>query len=342
MTICNEVDCKKQAFYNTEGEKPKYCGIHKTNIMVNVINPRCIHIGCNSISPSFNMEGQKQGLYCGTHKLDGMVDVMSKRCIHNGCNSIKPQFNVEGQKKGLYCKTHKTEGMVDVIHKRCIENGCNSLSHVFNVEGQKTGVYCGTHKLNGMVDVKNPRCKTHLCDTFAHSKQYRGYCIRCFIHTFPDEPVTHNYKTKERAVVESILKEFPNISWICDKTVPNGCSRRRPDLNGDMGTHVIMSEVDENQHTNYDTSCENKRTMELSQDVGHRPIVFIRFNPDGYTDTNGKKITSCWSVNGNGILVVKPSKIGEWNARINTLKLQIRYWIDNVPDKTIEVIQLFY
>ena len=210
------------------------------------------------------------------------------------------------------------------------------------MEGQKKGIYCKIHKQDGMVNVIAKRCHTHLCDTIVCNKNYRGYCTRCFIHTFPDEPVSHNYKTKERNVVESVLKEFPDISWACDKTVTDGCSLRRPDLNGDMGTHVIMGEVDENQHTNYDTSCENKRTMELSQDVGHRPIVFIRFNPDSYIDVNGKKITSCWGVNGNGIMVVKPSKIGEWNARINTLKLQIRYWIDNIPDKTIEVIQLFY
>jgi len=35
----------------------------------------------------------------------------------------------------------------------------------------------------------------------------------------------------------------------------------------------------------------NNRLMELSQDVGFRPIVFIRFNQDGY------KITSCWYIN---------------------------------------------
>ena len=39
----------------------------------------------------------------------------------------------------------------------------------------------------------------------------------------------------------------------------------------------------------------NNRLMELSQDVGFRPIVFIRFNPDGY------KITSCWYINKLGI-----------------------------------------
>ena len=290
---------------------------------------------CNKWA-NYNTKGLKGGLYCKEHKKEGMVNVVSKKCLE--CDT-QPLYNLEGLKIGLYCKDHKLEGMVDVKNKTCLECDTQPL---YNLEGQKTGLYCKEHKHDGMTDVIHKRCKTHLCDTIVCNKQNKGFCMRCFIHLFPDEPVARNYKTKERAVVESVLKEFPDISWICDKTVPDGCSLRRPDLNGDIGTHVIMGEVDENQHTNYDCSCENKRIMELSQDVGHRPIVFIRFNPDGYTDTNGKKITSCWSVNGNGILVVKPSKISEWNARISVFHDQIRYWTMNVPDKTIETVQLFY
>jgi len=55
-----------------------------------------------------------------------------------------------------------------------------------------------------------------------------------------------------------------------------GCSKMRPDVFIDKFTHVVIIECDENQHK--DTSCENKRTMELFQDFGNRPIVFIRFN----------------------------------------------------------------
>jgi hypothetical protein len=83
--------------------------------------------------------------------------------------------------------------------------------------------------------------------------------------------------------------------------------------------------------------------MELSQDLGHRPIVFIRFNPDDYTK-NGKTIPSCWGVNDKGICVVKKSKTSEWVRRLNTLETQIQYWVNpnNKTNKTIESIQLFY
>jgi type IV secretory pathway VirB4 component len=109
-----------------------------------------------------------------------------------------------------------------------------------------------------------------------------------------------------------------------------------------MGTHIIIVEVDENKHNNYDCSCENKRLMEISKDLGHRPIVFIRFNPDGYINENGEKIKSCWKLNGLGIMQIDKEKQIEWEDRINILKRQINYWIDNITDKTVEIIELFY
>ena len=119
---------------------------------------------------------------------------------------------------------------------------------------------------------------------FLHSNKYEGYCLRCFVYLFPDRPNSHNYKTKEISVVEYIQKEFQNKTIITDKKIQDGCSRRRPDILIDLGYQVIIVEIDENQHIDYDCSCENKRIMELSQDVGHRSLIFIRFNPDEYLD----------------------------------------------------------
>lgn len=82
--------------------------------------------------------------------------------------------------------------------------------------------------------------------------------------------------------------------------------------------------------------------MEIYQDAGNRPIIFIRFNPDSYEDVNGKKITSCWGLDGNNLMVLKKSKVNEWVERVNVLTNQIQYWVDNPTVKTIEIIQLFY
>ena len=191
-----------------------------------------------------------------------------------------------------------------------------------------------------MVDITHKTCKSDWCFTLCRER-YDGYCMHCYMNLFPDKPVSRNYKTKERSVVEFVTTKFPDFTWVADKHVSGGCSKRRPDLLLDLGDQIIIVEIDENQHTDYDCSCENKRIMELSQDVGHRPIIFIRFNPDDYIN-NDINITSCWGQNNKGICVVKKSKEKEWSERLKSLENQINYWIDNKTDKTIEIIQLFY
>ena len=83
--------------------------------------------------------------------------------------------------------------------------------------------------------------------------------------------------------------------------------------------------------------------MEISQDLQHRPIVFIRFNPDEYTKNN-EIINSCWEINKKGICIVKNKKKEEWEERLCAIKRQINYWLqpENKINKTIEIIQLFY
>ena len=89
-----------------------------------------------------------------------------------------------------------------------------------------------------------------------------------------------------------IKETYPDFDWVADKRVADGCSKRRPDLLLDLGSHIIIIEVDENKHIEYECSCENKRLMELSRDLNHRPIVFIIFNPDAYTAENGEEFRS--------------------------------------------------
>jgi hypothetical protein len=335
---CIHPDCKKQPAFNVANETTAlYCSAHKLDGMVNVINKTCIHPQCKT-RPSYNADGERKPVYCAAHKLDGMVDVTNKTCIHPACKTI-PAFNAVGEKKSLYCAAHKLDGMVDVKNKTCVHPDCKKQP-TYNADGETKALYCFAHKLDGMINVINKTCKTHLCSTRVQEK-YDGYCLFCYINLFPDKPVSRNYKTKEYSVVEYVKSKYPTLTWIADKIIHGGCSKRRPDLLLDLGHQIVIVEVDENKHADYDCSCENKRIMELSQDLGHRPIVFIRFNPDDY-EKNGTNIRSCWGIDKKGICVVKKTKKDEWMKRLQTLEEQINYWIINRTDKTIETIQLFY
>ena len=213
----------------------------------------------------------------------------------------------------------------------CIVCGGKSIC-----EHKKIKVFCK------ICDGKN-LCKSEWCETHGN-KKYEGYCLPCFVNNPENKykPALRNYKTKEIEVVNRITESFPDFSWVSDKKIKDGCSRKRPDLLLDMGTHIIIVEIDENKHTNYDCSCENKRLMEISQDLNHRSVVFIRFNPDHYINEDGIKIKSCWKLNKLGVMSIIKTKQLEWDERIKILKEQIQYWIDNPTEKTIEIIELFY
>ena len=81
--------------------------------------------------------------------------------------------------------------------------------------------------------------------------------------------------------------------------------------------------------------------MQLSKDVGERPIIFIRFNPDNYIK-NKIKIASCWAEDKNHVLLIKNKE--EWFKRLDVLKNEIVYWCnqDNKSSKTIEIKYLFF
>ena len=178
-------------------------------------------------------------------------------------------------------------------------------------------------------------CKSSWCETIPSNKAYEGYCLLCYIHLFPEKPIIRNYKTKERAVADYIKATFPEQTWIHDKRVADGCSAKRPDLLCDLGDQVLMIEIDENQHEAYDCSCDNKRLMLLSQDIGHRPLILLRFNPDKYD-----KFPGCWHVNKFGTCSLLYEKA--WAKRLQALKEQVEYWLANRTEKTVECIQLFF
>ena len=337
---CIYEGCNAQPTYNKPGEKKRlYCKDHKLEGMIDIVHKKCKYENCDK-RPTYNYENEKQPLFCKKHKQENMIDVSNKKCAYEGCNK-QPIYNEEGNNRRLYCKEHKKENMVDVINKKCAFNECNKQPS-YNYEGVKKRLYCKEHKKENMVDVFNKRCKNN-CDTIVLHNKYKGYCLFCFIHLFPNQPVCRNYKTKEKYISDYIKEKFKEYNWICDKTIQGGCSKRRPDLFLELDEQCIIIEVDENQHTEYDCTCENKRLMELSQDVGHKPIVFIRFNPDDYLE-NGKNITSCWGLGKDGILRIKKNKQKEWKERLNILEKEIDYWIrpENTTNKTIEISNLFY
>jgi len=323
----NCIECKGVSVceHNKRRSRCKLCG-GGSLCTHNKVKSRCALCGGSELCEHNRRReycAECQGSQICSHK------IRKERCIHCGgsqmCEHEKERANC------VQCHGHNICEHDKIRYQCVICEGGRICSHKKRKSHCKQ---CGGSAL----------CKSEWCETTGNAK-YEGHCLNCFIHLFPDKPNARNYKTKEKAVVDYILEHFPldKYSWITDKRVKDGCSKRRPDLLLDLGYQIIIVEVDEHQHTDYDCACENKRLMELSQDVYHRPIVFIRFNPDEYMDKS-KKITSCWGVNKLGICALKKTKLKEWTTRLATLKSQIEYWSipENMTDKTIQIVELFY
>lgn len=104
----------------------------------------------------------------------------------------------------------------------------------------------------------------------------------------------------------------------------------------------MIIECDENQHIHKSyTNCDTKRIMEIFQDFGNRPIIFIKFNPDKYINDNKIQIKSSFKNHEKlNIQIIRCEK--EWNDRLSLLKNKIDYWLNNIPTKEITTEYLFY
>lgn len=340
---CKGEGCMKTyPIFNYKGEKKGiYCKEHALEGMVDIKNPSCEIEGCEH-QPRFNLPSIKKGRFCEEHKHEGMMNVMSNQCEYPECTT-RPSYNYLGKKKGRFCIEHCLEGMVDVVSRKCLIDGCDKQPK-YSWSDSTIAEYCVNHAKVGMENIRNIRCKTENCPIqpyYNNRHKYKGYCLTCFIQKFPDEPVARNYKTKEKATTDYLISKFPNMTLMVDKKIYDGCSTKRPDVFIDFGSHIVIVEIDENAHRSYDTTCDNKRIMVLSQDVHFRPIIFIRFNPDGYY-VKKKFISSCWVPNLLGILVVPKEKQDEWQHRLDILTNKIIMCSKQSITKTVEQVFLFY
>jgi hypothetical protein len=322
---CEFENCNKRPSFNYEGHDTKiFCHLHKKKNMINISYQLCEEINCN-MNAYYKFLDDKKALFCHEHKKDGMYNCYNKLCEMDGCLHYA-YFGFFELNKKQYCKQHKLDEMIDLVHDTCIYPNCYERARFNNPEEYKS-LFCNKHKSDYMIDVFHKLCKTPLCYTRICDK-YDGYCFYCYVNIFPEHEISRNFKTKEKHIVEYIKEQFNDKTWISDKIIKDGCSRRRPDLLLDLGYLILIIEIDENQHINYDCSCEMKRIEEIHKDLGYRPLLFIRFNPDSYIDENNQLISSCWTINKKGICQIDNNKKNEWNNRLNILKNEIQQCID--------------
>lgn len=355
-TYCSHAECLKNPTFGVKGQKPTCCSEHRVEGMFNSIKGQC---ELCTTQPSYGFQG---GRYtrCGKHREHGMIYLRFPLCKVCGspsrfgtvrnrpthCSSHKEEnmWNVidrtckectkrptYGYTKAEWCQDHMKTDMKVFTRNFCDEDGCSKTA-CYNVPGSNEALYCTGHARDGMINIWEKKCC--ICFSVRARKDYEGHCAQCFSHAFPDSHRIRKYKTKERAVKDFLIEKWPESLITHDKAVE--CFRFRPDFVIELGTHTIVIEVDEFQHQTYETSCENKRLMSVFQGLGSRPMVMIRFNPDSYTNSEGKRVKGCW--HGSGLVLQQT----EWHKRLAKLETTVQKWWNVIPGKEVTIEHLFY
>jgi hypothetical protein len=146
------------------------------------------------------------------------------------------------------------------------------------------------------------------------------------------------------------LKEHykDTLTMSFDKRIEGGCSKKRPDIFIDFGSHCLIIEIDENQHVNY--ACEQVRMIRLYEDLngltvdskessntGFRKVIFLRFNPDGYTEES-KKYKSPFGYTPTGMIKIDTEEM----ARRIQLLIKKLDECQKEPENMITIHHLFY
>ena len=257
----------------------KFCGEQKVCAF-----HRCIFHECENKRTSKGM--------CNKHYLSAL-----RRCTFEGCRNMQIS-------RGL-CKRHSG---ANEKRKRCSENDCSSIAQkggkcYTHGDGQKRCSVsdCTNNSKEGGVcrrhgaQVKKLKCSREGCNyqrkkdglCAAHHPTSRK-CINCQFYQVRysgdmcSTCAGYRENSEEFKLRELMNLWFQDLKIAHDRIIEGSCLRYRPDFfieapNG----HIIILEIDEEHHKQYDINCEIVRMFNIQQAI-MTPIVFVRYNPDAY------------------------------------------------------------
>ncbi len=370
--LCEIETCHIRAsFAPTRNHKPIRCGHHKLTTDINREKKPCS--GCGIKKPNFGPPGTKGAIRCGDCKVEGDVDLNNDKCIECAKHQVSAIIKGREDEGMIYCLTCASKLGFEYSNGRvphCIT--CKTAVARFGTVGgrPRDAKYCGQCRDPSIhFDLVHDMCEE--CGvTRPLLRNERWLCLRCCINIYPEYSVSRNYKTKQTAVEQFLAERFSSrLTMIFDRRVarimpeasasagaggtmveevPCKSSGSKPDVLIDMGEWVVVVEVDENQHKqdSYEASCENKRVMQIFDDAGRRPIVFVRFNPDQYIDAFGNKVRSPWTddrrIKSGGVPHVSAKNQAHWIARLEALASRIEHAVSVRPIKEVTFEYLYF
>lgn len=341
---CKNENCLSQPTYGFESDnKAICCKIHKEKGMIDTHNRNkiCQELGC-TIRASYNYINNTKPILCAAHQKDNMIIVTNKLCEEPNCKSLA-YYGIMYEKP-THCSLHKSEEMVSMRGRHCEYPECQ-LRPSYGFSGKKA-LFCIEHKLDEMVYAyENNKCQTENCmvqyefivDDIKYcvghcpNKNYMSIIKRTCKYCDIDEHTQYmcneceNTKNKiEWSVIRYLRKNMKKEFIYNSSGILGGCSANRPDISFELNKHVVIVEIDEDQHRRYTDLCECARLNEIVNGIGGRSVIFIRFNPD--------KIKN----NGN---VIEIPLIDRLDKLINIINDEITKEYDYF---IVKLIQLYY
>ena len=312
--------CKENGCINSAQNSTEYCKTHGGGY-------RCKHENCNKPAVDIN--------FCITHGGNNCKEEGCKKCARSGSDFCVTHGGGICEIEG--CTSGK-KGSSDfcVLHgggRRCKKEEC--------ITGARENTdFCTKHN-GGLLKMYPERaCKNCNYIYVIPSSKFTPFCFRCYCVLNPNIEIPRQYKIKEHLLGDELKSTFPDLKLVFDKVIDGGCSLRRPDIRIELFTHTIIIENDENGD-NHPSLCDEKRNNELYEDLGFRPIVMIRINPDSYKDKNGVKKASCFKYSEKSQRL-QINDENEWKHRISILVEKIDYYLNHIPEDIFIVDKLFF
>lgn len=190
--------------------------------------------------------------------------------------------------------------------------------------------YCEAHK--GPDDMDQRKVKCCACGLCGRLDE-QGRCRDCNPDTFE-----RKIKEKQLRVQHWLDNNHTTPYTLTDRHVfvyGLGCIKQRPDFLYDFPTHVLILEVDEDQHKSH-SLCDETRMINIAQNL-RRKTIFIRYNPDEY---------SCEGLNGNCTHEERMLVLRGWISKLENVENVAHFvscvylFFDGFDEQKVPVVEL--
>ena len=204
---------------------------------------------------------------------------MPSRCLEPGCGKTA-SCGYPGLDR-IRCVEHLTDGMIRNPKTRCKVATCKEIA----LYGPgPIARHCEEHKIAGEQNLIEGRCANCGLECIVLPS---GKCNHCGSESTVKKRVMEK-QLRVKAILANADEAEGRTLYSYDRVIDAACNRKRPDFVYDAGSHFIVIECDEYQHTREGYGCEQTRMWEIAQALG-LPTIFIRYNPDAFKSHTGKR-----------------------------------------------------